>query len=427
VEKKSIRSWWWGTAAFFVLTLSLAACQVNTPTPPATSTPDLPAATATAVPADATPAVSPTPYVLEGATTTESGLQFLELEGGDGRAPKPGELITMSYIVSLPNGTELANTYQEGREVTTVWDKDRLLPGWEEGIGMMNEGGKSRMVIPYELAFGETGGGMLPEGTPIIVDVELLKVEQAPEPAAVAEAVLTKSDTGLQFYDITEGSGSEAADKSTVATAYTVWLKTADGYTFIERSPDGDPARFIIGSGSSVFPGWEEGATGMKVGGVRQLIIPPDLGMGAQEAGPIPANSTLVMEIELVEAVEPQVAAEVDEKDYQTTDSGLKYYDLKEGTGETPATGSTVVVEYTGWLEDGTQFDSSVGSGEPFEFPLGAGAVIPGWDEGVSTMKVGGKRQLVVPAALAYGEQGAGGVIPPNATLIFEVELLEIK
>ena len=89
--------------------------------------------------------------------------------------------------------------------------------------------------------------------------------------------------------------------------------------------------------------------------------------------------------------------------------------------------GQQVLVHYTGWLEDGTMFDSSLTRGQPFDFTIGLGQVIPGWDEGVSTMKIGGKRQLVIPADLGYGEQGAGGSIPPGATLIFEVELLGIQ
>ena len=177
----------------------------------------------------------------------------------------------------------------------------------------------------------------------------------------------------------------------------------------------------------TVFPGWDEGTMGMKVGGKRYLVIPPDLGMGAQEGSIIPPNSTLVMEVELMSATQPRVATEVDEKDFSTTPSGLKYYDLVEGTGETPKEGQTVIVHYTGWLEDGTQFDSSVDRGEEFSFPLGQGRVIPGWDEGVSTMKVGGKRQLVIPAELGYGDMGAGSLIPPGATLIFEVELIGIQ
>ncbi|MCH7979845.1 MAG: FKBP-type peptidyl-prolyl cis-trans isomerase [Acidobacteria bacterium] len=110
-----------------------------------------------------------------------------------------------------------------------------------------------------------------------------------------------------------------------------------------------------------------------------------------------------------------------------TTDSGLKYWVLKAGTGDTAVPGNRVRVHYTGWLASGKKFDSSVDRGQPFVFSLGAGEVIRGWDEGVAGMKVGGKRQLRIPPELGYGAQGTGGgLIPPNATLIFDVELLGI-
>ena len=114
-----------------------------------------------------------------------------------------------------------------------------------------------------------------------------------------------------------------------------------------------------------------------------------------------------------------------------TTASGLKIEDSKAGTGATPRRGQTCVMHYTGWLytdgAKGKKFDSSVDRGEPFEFKVGVGQVIKGWDEGVITMKVGGKRTLIIPPELGYGARGAGGVIPPNATLIFDVELLAVK
>ena len=113
-----------------------------------------------------------------------------------------------------------------------------------------------------------------------------------------------------------------------------------------------------------------------------------------------------------------------------TTSSGLQIVEVKEGTGPTAA-GKTATVHYTGWLytngQKGKKFDSSVDRGEPFSFPVGAGRVIKGWDEGVATMKVGGKRTLIIPPSLGYGARGAGGVIPPNATLMFDVELLAVK
>jgi peptidylprolyl isomerase len=110
-----------------------------------------------------------------------------------------------------------------------------------------------------------------------------------------------------------------------------------------------------------------------------------------------------------------------------TTPSGLQYWDIKVGAGPVAVSGKPVQVHYTGWLTDGKKFDSSVDRKEPFMFTLGAHEVIPGWDEGVKGMKVGGKRQLKIPPSLGYGARGAGGVIPPNATLIFDVELLGVS
>ena len=111
----------------------------------------------------------------------------------------------------------------------------------------------------------------------------------------------------------------------------------------------------------------------------------------------------------------------------EITDSGLKYDDLVEGDGAVAAAGQQVSVHYSGWLTDGSKFDSSIDRNQPFSFSLGRGMVIRGWDEGVAGMKVGGKRRLTIPPQLGYGAQGAGGVIPPHATLVFEVELLDVQ
>jgi peptidylprolyl isomerase len=434
VDNSKRKSGWLLAAAIILLIPILAACQPAKTTPASTAIPTaeptkielnvtLPAAEASTP----VPVATPTLYALQGAKTTSTGLQYIEETAGSGESPKSGELITMNYIASLTDGTELANTYIKKEPVTTVWGVNRLLPGWEEGVGMMKPGGKAKFVLPAKLAFGEQGSGTIPPNSQIVLEVELLAVKAAPVPTEVAADKLTKTASGLQYYDLATGDGTESAKSRTVSTNYTVWIKTDKGYNYVDQSDTGKPMTFVIGRGDTVFAGWEEGATGMKVGGKRLLVVPPDLGMGAQGNAMIPANSTLVMEIELTDVKEPRVATKVEEKDFTTTASGLKFYDLKVGTGESPKAGQTVVVHYTGWLTDGTQFDSSVDRGEPFSFVLGAGKVIPGWDEGLLTMKVGGKRQLVIPAALGYGDQGSGNTIPPGAVLVFEVELLEIK
>ena len=127
------------------------------------------------------------------------------------------------------------------------------------------------------------------------------------------------------------------------------------------------------------------------------------------------------------QADNPKPSSEKDTKGTETTASGLQYVDSVVGTGKSPTKGKGVTVHYTGWLTNGKKFDSSVDRGQPFKFVIGVGQVISGWDEGVATIKVGGKRKLTIPPDLGYGKRGAGGVIPPDATLIFDVELLGVE
>ncbi|MBE0695730.1 MAG: FKBP-type peptidyl-prolyl cis-trans isomerase, partial [Anaerolineaceae bacterium] len=329
-------------AVILLLVLILAACQAATPAPTSTATA---APTETAELPTPGPGPEPTfaPVILEGAKKTASGLQYLELVPGTGETPKAGDIITMHYIASLADGTELANSYTDNQPYTTVLGQNRLLPGWEEGIGLMKVNGKTKLVLSPELAFGTEGNASIPPNAEIVIEMELLSAKAAPLPEAIGEDKLTKSSSGLLYYDLAVGDGAEAAKNSTVSTNYTLWVKNeSGGYSYIASSEGAPPLQFVIGRGDIVFPGWEEGATGMKVGGKRLLVVPPALGLGQQEMGAIPANSTLVMEIELTEAVEPRAAAKVDEKDYTTTASGLKYYDLKAGTGASPQSGQTV-------------------------------------------------------------------------------------
>lgn len=243
------------------------------------------------------------------------------------------------------------------------------------------------------------------------------------------ESDFTTTDSGLQYYIFEEGDGRAPEQGEVVSVHYTGYLE--DGTEFDSSVDSGQPFSFAIGQGL-VIPGWDEGIALLNVGDKGRLILPPELGYGERGAGGgiIPPNATLVFDVELVDIRpgSPDSPNEVDEDDYTTTESGLQYFDLVEGDGATAEAGMQVTVHYTGWLTDGTKFDSSLDRGSPFTFVLGNGSVIAGWDEGVTGMKVGGVRQLYIPADLAYGETGAGGgTIPPNAVLIFEVELLDVQ
>ncbi len=249
-----------------------------------------------------------------------------------------------------------------------------------------------------------------------------------PSAAPASGGVTTAS--GLQFIELVPGAGELAKPGDLVKVHYRGTL--ADGTEFDSSYGRGEPIEFVLGQGQ-VIPGWDEGVAMLRKGGKATLIIPPNLAYGEGGAGGvIPPNATLTFEVELVDfsagpPPPPEAPTTLDESAFTTTPSGLKYAELAPGTGAKAAAGQQVSVHYTGWLTDGTMFDSSLSRGQPFEFTLGQGQVIKGWDEGVAGMQVGGKRQLVIPASIAYGDRGAGNVIPAGATLVFEVELLAVK
>lgn len=348
------------------------------------------------------------------------------LAEGDGMTPQLGDVVTVHYTLSAVGEEPFDSSYDRGQPIDMPIGIGQLLPGWEEALMDMQEGGKVKLLLPPALAFGEQGlPGTIEPNVAVESELELVAIER-PEPAMeVAESDYEVTDTGLKVYDIAEGDGAEAVSGDRVMMDFSIWR---DDGVIVGRSADsGGPMSFTVGSGE-LFEGWDEGAAGMKVGGQRQLVIPPELAFGDQGAGPaIPPGTTLIVEMALLEIVEVPKVTEVDEDDYTTTDSGLMYYDLVEGDGAVAEAGQSVTVHYTGWLEDGSVFDSSVERGQPFPFSLGTGGVIAGWDEGVAGMKVGGKRQLVIPSDLGYGDQGSPGAIPPGATLIFEVELLSVE
>ena len=229
----------------------------------------------------------------------------------------------------------------------------------------------------------------------------------APAPAASSAANnggnLITTPSGLQYEDLVVGTGASPAPTDMVTVHYTGTLQ--NGTVFDASRLHGGPASFTL---NQVIKGWTEGVGSMKVGGTRKLVIPPSLGYGSQAQGPIPANSTLTFIVELLDI--PKVKIE----------------DTLVGTGAEAVRGKTLSVYYTGKLENGQVFDSNVGK-TPLTFVLGEGGLIPGFEQGVTGMKVDGKRVITIPPALGYGEQGAGSAVPPNATLIFELELVGVK
>ncbi len=251
---------------------------------------------------------------------------------------------------------------------------------------------------------------------------------------------VVKLDNGISYSIDSTGSGSEAKLGDFVSIHFQGWYITDKDKNnlFADWSKDSTKKIQSLGSSRDFHPvniklskgqfirSSELGIAGMKVGERRTIIIPDSLAYGEKGLGPVPPKSNIKVVVDLLEIKQPIKKWEVDSTKALVTASGLKYIEVKEGTGEKADSGKIVKVNYSGFFLDGKKFDSSVDREQPITFVLGTGRVIPGWEEGIALMKEGGKAELIVPPDLAYGEKGKGE-IPANATLIFDVELLEVK
>jgi FKBP-type peptidyl-prolyl cis-trans isomerase len=253
--------------------------------------------------------------------------------------------------------------------------------------------------------------------------------ELPPEPGFTGAPVSTSTlPGGLLVEDFVIGQGEEAKSGSEVSVHYRGTL--ADGTMFDTSRKRNKPFTFTIGEGR-VIKGWDQGVPGMKVGGKRRLTVPAPLAYGSRKKGKIPPDSQLTFTIELVEAMAPLPDGKGEEvfagEAVRTElERGLVIEEYAAGEGRVAAAGDKVYVHYTGKLDDGTVFDSSLTRKKPISFVLGKRNVIEGWDLGIAGMKVGGLRRLIIPAELAYGPR-AKGKIPANSRLTFTVELMAIR
>ena len=250
-------------------------------------------------------------------------------------------------------------------------------------------------------------------------------------------------ESGLQYMDDSLGTGREAKTGDLVSIHFKGWMVPKDTASelFSDWSADqtksklslGDskmrnqPIKFILSTGSFI-KGTDEGIVGMKTGGIRTMIIPSKLAYGEAGVGFIPPNTDLKVVIELLEVKDKGVAEkwDVDSTLFKTTASGLKYAIISQGEGPAVEAGKIVTVHYSGYLQDGTLFDSSIERDEPIQFVVGQGQVIPGWDEGMLLLKKGDKAKFIIPPQLGYGEMQLEK-IPSNSTLIFDTEIVDVK
>ena len=364
---------------------------------------------------------------------TGSGLKVKIIYPGQGGFPQKGDQVLVHYTGKLMDGTVFDSSVERKKPITFSLGIGQVIKGWDEGIALLQKNGQASFVIPPELAYGERGQGKIPPNATLLFEVQLLDFKAPPknQPKNEIATFDTKGkDTlstasGLQYIIVEKGAGKKVKKDCQVQMHYSGYL--TDGKLFDSTFKRKEPFKMMAGAGK-VLKGLEEAAMLMREGDKIRFILPPHLGFGQRSTSVIPANSTLIFDIEM-HKVDPPIEIvpfDIEGKKQYSTESGLKYYVVREGKGAQPKIGETVDMHYTGYLQDGTIFDSSVKRGEPLPFTLGKNQVIKGWEEAAAMMNVGDKLRIILPSHLAYGNRQMGQ-IPANATLIFDIELMGIK
>jgi peptidylprolyl isomerase len=409
-----------------------------------------------------------------GFVQTEDGLFYkFHNQSSDTTTAREGDKIS-AYMTYRTMDDSTFSHSQEGTPFELPMMKSTYKGDVFEALSLMHPGDSATFILNSDSFFMKTVGAPRPElldsGSTFYLDVKVTKImtpeqmdkERMEQEKAMAEMeksiigdyiasnnLKVEADpSGIFFIKTKKGSGKNVTTGLFAKMHIVAKTIGVQGQEFINTYNDGKPIDLEVGTGQLGI-GFETGIMKMKVGDKATIIAPFSLAFGAQGMrGYVPPFATIVYDVELlglttkekmVEARQKEAAkAEASEmkglKKYLAdnnitvapTASGLYYVEEVAGSGKQATAGKKVKVHYTGYLLDGTKFDSSVDRGTPFEFTIGQGQVIPGWDEGVALMKEGGKAKLIIPSKLGYGPRGAGQSIPPNSSLVFDVELIEV-
>ncbi len=410
-----------------------------------------------------------------GFSQTKDGLNYkFYTHGTDTAKARIGDKIS-AYMTYRTMDDSIFSHSQEGRPFELPMMKSVYKGDVFAALGMMSVGDSATFIINSDSFFLKTVGAPRPEildsGSYFYLDVTVSKImnpEQMDkerketeskmaevEKSTIAEYIASNNlkvkpdESGIFFIKNKSGRGTKVTAGSFISVNMTAKVLGPQGGEFINTFTENKPIDLEVGTGQLGI-GFETGVLKLRTGDKATMIVPFSLAFGANGMrGYVPPFATIVYDVEIVKVTSAKemkakraneavklAAKEIDDlKKYlkdnnittQPTASGLYYIEEVAGTGAQAIAGKKVKVHYTGTLLDGTKFDSSVDRGQPFEFTLGKGQVIPGWDEGVALMKVGGKAKLIIPSRLGYGSHGAGKAIPPNSTLVFDVELLEVN
>ncbi len=345
---------------------------------------------------------------------TASGLEYGFLKkGAAAPGPKADDMVEVHYTGWLTDGTKFDSSHDRGEPAT--FGVSQVIKGWTEGLLLMSPGARCKFVIPGNLAYGDQGRPpKIPGNATLVFDVELLNIVRMPTLRQAKPEAQQTMDNGIKWETVVAGEGGVVGANDGIALRYAIWKATGDLVDCSERQKN----HRISGTLATMpFPWFADLAKLCKLGTVLRAEVPEKLFPNAGGAS--------VWELELTGINKLPEFRVCDKAKTVTTQTGLQYEVIAAGEGESPKAADTVVAHYSGWLLDGSLFDSSHARGTPSEFPLNR--VVKGWTEGLQLMKPGGKFLFTIPADLAYGARGSPPKIPENATLVFYIELVEIK
>ncbi len=362
-----------------------------------------------------------------GFTESHSGLRYKIIKQGVGDFPGPGDKVWIHFAGFLANDSIFENTMNKGPRDLFL-GKGQLIKGWEEGLQLIKPGGTILLIVPPELAYGAMEHPFIPKNSTLRFEISLLQIDKGTpiELFSLEGKKIQKAKKKLRYYLVEKGIGAYAQKGDNAYVHFTAYL--SDSTIFDSSHKNGEPVRITVGI-NQVITGWDMGLELMQKGSKIHLVIPPKLAYGKSGyKNLVPSNATIHLDLEMIDQVppEPVVMWNNAGKTVKETLSGLKYVEFEAGTGELIEKEDVVEVHYSGYFTNGELFDSSVKRFDPIRFPVGIGAVIDGWDEGLLLMRKGSKFQLLVPSHLAYGEAGAPPQIPANSDLIFDIEVLDI-
>ena len=365
------------------------------------------------------------------ATKTASGLYYIVNNEGTGKAPTESSIVDVDYKGYFLDGTVFAKN--EG----AIFNLSKEIPGFKEGLQLFKEGGDGTLILPYELAYGESGSDSIPGGAVLIFDIKVNAAytdyeEYYQERDELAITNYTeennlnpeKTESGLYYIVNKEGTGKTPTENSIVDLKYKTY--------FLDGTENGKSESIILNL-STIFSGLREGIQLFKEGGSGTLIIPSRLAFGesGNSTGSIPSGTVLVFEIEVLAVYdnyeaqnEAAILKYIDDNNLEAikTESGLYYIVNKEGTGTQPTSTSNVTVAYKGYFLNDNVFDQSDSNGISF----GLDKVIKGWTEGIPYFMEGGEGILLIPYTLGYGQYGSGS-IPGYTPLAFDVKLISVN